>query len=157
MKNLLVCLYLSVYLFVYSSQNLSFSSPTSTIDSSSAKKAASYEPYWRDPLFYKRRYGGLENVSNNGTSDNDDNDNISTACTTGSIVQNGDDKVNNSLFTSFLGHLVFTLFICIEVCAKVIEAAEIGLGRVDFGRCARCRVMFHLIQDYRSPTVLVIL
>ncbi|VDK38984.1 unnamed protein product, partial [Gongylonema pulchrum] len=70
-------------------------SPTSTIDSLSAKKSASYEPYWRDPLFYKRRYGGgggLDTASTNATSDNDDNDNAALAGA-GGIMQNGNDKV----------------------------------------------------------------
>uniref|UniRef100_A0A7I4KE02 Neurabin-1 n=1 Tax=Brugia malayi TaxID=6279 RepID=A0A7I4KE02_BRUMA len=48
----------------------SLSSPMSALDSVATKKA-NYEPYWRDPSFYKRRFGGLESLSTNEACDSD--------------------------------------------------------------------------------------
>uniref|UniRef100_A0A1I8EHW4 Neurabin-1 n=1 Tax=Wuchereria bancrofti TaxID=6293 RepID=A0A1I8EHW4_WUCBA len=48
----------------------SLSSPMPALDSVATKKA-NYEPYWRDPSFYKRRFGGLESLSTNEACDSD--------------------------------------------------------------------------------------
>ncbi|VDN04103.1 unnamed protein product [Thelazia callipaeda] len=50
----------------------------SKLDSLSTKKIG-YEPYWRDPLFYKRRYGGLENISTSESTDGENQEGIGTA------------------------------------------------------------------------------
>ncbi|KAL3998614.1 PDZ domain (Also known as DHR or GLGF) family protein [Acanthocheilonema viteae] len=66
----------------------SLSSPMSALDSLSTKKV-NYEPYWRDPSFYKRRFGGLESLSMNGTCDSDS---IENADTISGVAQDEGDK-----------------------------------------------------------------
>ncbi|EJD76215.1 neurabin protein 1 [Loa loa] len=66
----------------------SLSSPISTLDSITTKKA-NYEPYWRDPSFYKRRFGGLESLSTNAACDSDSNENADAIS---EIAQNESDK-----------------------------------------------------------------
>uniref|UniRef100_A0A0R3RU66 PDZ domain-containing protein n=1 Tax=Elaeophora elaphi TaxID=1147741 RepID=A0A0R3RU66_9BILA len=66
----------------------SLSSPMSTLESVSTKKV-NYEPYWRDPSFYKRRFGGLESLS---TSAACDSDSVENADATNAIVQDESDK-----------------------------------------------------------------
>ncbi|CAG9540733.1 unnamed protein product [Cercopithifilaria johnstoni] len=65
----------------------SLSSPMSALDSVPTKKI-NYEPYWRDPSFYKRRFGGLESLSMNGACDSD----IENADTISGIAQDETDK-----------------------------------------------------------------
>lgn len=54
-------------------------------------KKVNYEPYWRDPSFYKRRFGGLESLSMNGACDSDSVENADTI--SGIIQDESDDKV----------------------------------------------------------------
>lgn len=61
----------------------------SSLDSVTTKKA-NYEPYWRDPSFYKRRFGGLESLSTNGTCDSDS---IENGDAISAIAQDENDKV----------------------------------------------------------------
>ncbi|KAM3720721.1 Neurabin-2 [Dirofilaria immitis] len=66
----------------------SLSSPMSALDSVITKKA-NYEPYWRDPSFYKRRFGGLEGLSMHGTCDSH---NIENADAISTVAQDENDK-----------------------------------------------------------------
>ncbi|VDO26006.1 unnamed protein product [Onchocerca flexuosa] len=75
----------------------SLSSPMSALDSVITKKT-SYEPYWRDPSFYKRRFGGLEGLAMNGTSDNDS---IENADAISAVAQDENDKEQTVKHTTY--------------------------------------------------------
>ncbi len=61
----------------------------SALDSVATKKA-NYEPYWRDPSFYKRRFGGLESLSTNEACDSDS---IENADAINLVAEDENDKV----------------------------------------------------------------
>ncbi|VDK71403.1 unnamed protein product [Litomosoides sigmodontis] len=70
---------------------------SSTLDSMSTKKV-NYEPYWRDPSFYKRRFGGLESLSMNGACDSDS---VENADTINGITQDESDKESSVKHTTY--------------------------------------------------------